>query len=296
MSDKRDFYEVLGVERGASEEEIKKAYRKLALKYHPDRNQGDKDAEAKFKEAAEAYDVVGDAEKRRQYDQFGHRAFEGGAGGGPRFHNMEDIFSAFGDILGGQMFGDLFGQQRRRSSGPQPGRDLKIVLDLSLEEIDSGVERTIVIKREDHCGGCKGSGAKPGTSRKTCETCAGRGQVSRTQGFFAMVTPCPTCAGAGSRVESPCSQCRGSGRESVQADVKIKIPAGTQSGKILRLRGQGLPVLDGRGRGDQHVRLFVEVPKKLSERQKELLKEFAELDRKSSGNTSFFDKIVGYFS
>jgi molecular chaperone DnaJ len=373
MSEKRDFYEVLGVERGASEEEIKKSYRKLALKYHPDRNQGDKEAESKFKEAAEAYDVLGDAQKRRQYDQFGHRAFEGGAGGGPRFHNMEDIFSAFGDILGGQMFGDLFGQQRRRSSGPQPGRDLKIVLDLTLEEIDSGVDRTIVIKREDHCGGCKGTGAKAGTSRKTCETCGGRGQVSRTQGFFAMVTPCPTCAGAGTRVESPCSQCRGSGRESVKADVKIKIPAGveegmrlriseqgdagdpgaprgdlhcvireaehkifqrsgadviteipvsfaqmalgdtveiptlrgraemtipagTQSGKILRLRGQGLPVLDGRGRGDQHVRLFVEVPKKLSDRQKELLKEFAELDKKSSGNASFFDKIVGYFS
>ena len=209
MSEKRDFYEVLGVERGASEEEIKKSYRKLALKYHPDRNQGDKEAESKFKEAAEAYDVLGDAQKRRQYDQFGHRAFEGGAGGGPRFHNMEDIFSAFGDILGGQMFGDLFGQQRRRSSGPQPGRDLKIVLDLTLEEIDSGVDRTIVIKREDHCGGCKGTGAKAGTSRKTCETCGGRGQVSRTQGFFAMVTPCPTCAGAGTRVESPCSQCRG---------------------------------------------------------------------------------------
>ncbi|MCY3000690.1 MAG: molecular chaperone DnaJ [Planctomycetota bacterium] len=372
MSDKRDFYEVLGVERGAGEEDIKKAYRKLALKYHPDRNPGDAAAEASFKEAAEAYDVLGDEQKRRQYDQFGHRAFDQGGGGGPRFHNMEDIFSAFGDILGGQMFGDLFGG-RRRSSGPQRGRDLKIVLDLTLEEIDAGVERTVVLKREEHCGTCNGSGAKAGTSRRSCETCGGRGQVSRSQGFFAMVTPCPTCQGAGTRIESPCASCKGAGRLARSAEVRIHVPAGveegvrlrvsnegdagdagaprgdlycvirevehrifkrsgadviteipvsftqmalgdtveiptlrgraemtipaaTQNGKVLRLRGQGLPVLEGRGRGDQLVRLFVDVPKKLSERQKELLREFAELEQKGSGSKSFFDKIVGYFS
>jgi molecular chaperone DnaJ len=372
MSDKRDFYEVLGVERGASEEDIKRAYRKLALKHHPDRNPGDKQAEARFKEAAEAYDVLGTPEKRRQYDQFGHRAFDAGGMGGPRFHNMEDIFAAFGDILGGSMFEGLFGA-RPRTSGPQPGRNLQIALDLTLEEIDSGIERTVVLKRADSCSTCRGSGAKPGTSRKSCETCGGRGQISRSQGFFAMVTTCPRCRGAGETIESPCGSCRGSGRSESKAEVKIAIPAGieagvrlrvsgegdagdpgaprgdlycvirelehrifqrsgsdviteipvsfaqmalgdtveiptlrgraemaipsgTQSGKVFRLRGQGLPVLDGRGRGDQLVRVFVEVPKKLSERQKELLREFQELERKSSGHKSFFDKITSYFS
>lgn len=373
MSDKRDFYEVLGVEKNASEEDIKKAYRKLALKYHPDRNPGDKEAEAKFKEAAEAYDVLGSSEKRRQYDQFGHRAFDSGGMGGPRFHNMEDIFSAFGDILGGSMFGDIFGGARRRTSGPQPGRDLKIALDMTLEEIDAGVERTVMLKRADHCATCRGSGAKPGTSKRKCETCGGRGQVSRSQGFFAMVTACPRCQGAGETIESPCASCRGAGKLEAKAEVRIHIPAGveqgvrlrvtgegdagdpgaprgdlycvirelehkifqrsgsdviteipvgfaqmalgdtveiptlrgraemsipaaTQSGKVFRLRGQGLPVLEGRGRGDQLVRVFVEVPKKLSDRQKELLREFQELERKGSGHTSFFDKIVSYFS
>jgi molecular chaperone DnaJ len=372
MADKRDYYEVLGVERGAGEEDVKKAYRKLALKYHPDRNPGDKDAETRFKEAAEAYDVLGDPQKRAQYDQFGHRAFDAGGFAGPRFHNMEDIFAAFGDVFGGGMFGDLFGQRRSRS-GPQPGRDLKIVLELTLEEIDQGVERTVVLKRADFCDACKGSGAKPGTSRATCGSCGGRGQVTVSQGFFAMVRTCPTCGGAGQVVPNPCASCRGAGKQSVKAEVKIAvpagveegvrlrvggegdagdpgaprgdlycvirelehkifqrsgadvitevpvaftqmalgdtvelptlrgraqmvIPAGTQSGKVFRLRGQGLPVLDGRGRGDQLVRVFVEVPKKLNERQKELLREFQELESKSSGPSSFFDKIVNYFS
>lgn len=374
MSDKRDFYEVLGVERGASEDDIKKSYRKLALKFHPDRNPGDKDAELKFKEAAEAYDVLGTPEKRRQYDQFGHRAFDSGGMGGPRFHNMEDIFSAFGDILGGSMFEGLFGAGgRRRTSGPQPGRDLKIALDMTLEEIDAGVERTVVLKRADHCAPCQGSGAKPGTARRKCETCGGRGQVSRSQGFFAMVTACPRCQGQGEMIESPCTSCRGAGKVEAKAEVRIRIPAGveqgvrlrvggegdagdpgaprgdlycvirevehkifqrsgsdviteipvsfaqmalgdtveiptlrgraemqipasTQSGKVFRMRGQGLPVLDGRGRGDQLVRVFVEVPKRLSDRQKELLREFQELDRKSSEHKSFFDKIINYFT
>lgn len=377
MSEKRDYYEVLGVDKTASAEDIKKAYRKLALKHHPDRNPGDKDAEAKFKEAAEAYDVLGDEQKRRNYDQFGHRAFDAGGFQGQRFENMEDIFAAFGDVFGGGVFGDLFGggggAGRRGRSGPQRGRDLKIVLDLSLEEIDQGVERTVVLKRQDSCKTCSGSGAKPGTSRTSCAACGGRGQVHRSQGFFAMVTPCPRCQGAGQVTESPCGVCRGAGAETVKAEIPIRIPAGieegvrlrvtgegdagepgaprgdlyvvvrelehkifqrsgsdviteipvsftqmalgdsveiptlrgraemvipagTQSGKVLRLRGQGLPVLEGRGRGDQHVRVFVEVPKKVTERQRELLTEFAELERKSSGNRSFFDKIVSYFS
>jgi molecular chaperone DnaJ len=375
MSDKRDYYEVLGVEKSASVEDIKKAYRKLALKHHPDRNPGDKDAETKFKEAAEAYDVLGDEQKRRQYDQFGHRAFDGGGFQGQRFENMEDIFAAFGDVFGGGVFGDLFGGAggRRGRSGPQRGRDLKIVLDLTLEEIDQGVERTVVLKRQDSCRACSGSGAKPGTSRTSCTTCGGRGQVHRSQGFFAMVTTCPRCQGAGQMIETPCTTCRGAGSETVKAEVPIRVPAGieegvrlrvsgegdagepgaprgdlyvfvqqaehkifqrsgadviteipvsfaqmalgdsvelptlrgraemtippgTASGKVFRLKGQGLPVLEGRGRGDQLVRVFVEVPKKLSERQRELLKEFAELERKGGGNRSFFEKIVSYFN
>jgi molecular chaperone DnaJ len=375
MSDKRDYYEVLGVEKTAGADDVKKAYRKLAMKHHPDRNPGDKEAEAKFKEAAEAYDVLGDEQKRRNYDQFGHRAFDAGGFQGQKFENMEDIFAAFGDVFGGGVFGDLFGGGggRRGRAGPQRGRDLKIVLDLTLEEIDQGVERTVVLKRQDSCSTCSGSGAKPGTSRTQCTTCNGRGQVHRSQGFFAMVTTCPRCQGAGQMIETPCSVCRGAGTETTKAEIPIRIPAGieegvrlrvsgegdagepggqrgdlyvvvrevehkifqrsgadviteipvsfaqmamgdsveiptlrgraemsipagTQSGKVFRLRGQGLPVLEGRGRGDQLVRVFVEVPRKLNERQRELLKEFAELDRKSSGHKSFFEKIVSYFN
>ena len=374
MADKRDYYEVLGVEKGASVDEIKKAYRKLALQYHPDRNPGDEQAEASFKEAAEAYDVLGDGEKRAKYDQFGHAAFgQGGMGGG--FSSVEDIFSAFGDIFGGGVFGDLFGGggRRQQRGGPRAGRNLKIVLDLTLEEIDEGVERTIVLKRNEHCSTCEGSGAKKGTGKVSCQTCGGRGQVHRSQGFFTMATVCPSCRGAGQTIESPCADCRGSGMDQKKAEVAINvpagieegvqmrvpqagdvgepgaprgdlyvivrekdhkifqragadvitevpvsfsqlalgdsveiptlrgraemaIPAGTQSGKVFRLRGQGLPVFEGRGRGDQLVRVFVEVPKKLTDRQKDLLREFGELEAEGAGNKSFFDKIVGYFS
>ncbi len=373
MSDKRDYYEVLGVTRDAEAAEIKKAYRKLALENHPDRNQGDPQAEARFKEAAEAYDVLGDAAKRQQYDQFGHAAF--GPGGGPSFHNLEDIFSAFGDIFGGGggIFGDLFGGGRRSRGGPRRGRDLKIVLDLTLEEIDAGARKTVALKRLEHCQACQGSGCKPGTSRQTCGTCGGRGQVARNAGFFSMATTCPTCRGAGQTIESPCNSCRGAGtvqeRTEIEIDipagieegvrlrvagegdagapggprgdlfvlvrenehklfqrsgpdlltevpfsfsqlalgdrveiptlrgrVEMNVPAGTASGKIFRLRGQGLPHLDGAGRGDQLVRVFVEVPAKLSERQKELLREFGEIEVERSGKRSFFERVVDYFS
>lgn len=373
MADKRDYYEVLGVDRKASEEEVKKAYRKLALKHHPDRNPGDADAEARFKEAAEAYSVLSDAQKRAQYDQFGHAAFGPGGGfDGGRFTNMEDIFAAFGDVFGGGgMFGDLFGGRRR--GGPQAGRDLKIVLDMTLEEIDQGVERTVVLKRLERCAPCHGSGAKPGTSATTCTTCGGRGQIHRNQGFFTMATACPRCRGNGQVIESPCAECKGAGKVQEKSEVRLtippgieegvrlrvpeqgdagdagaprgdlycvvrevehklfqrngadlmceipfsftqlalgdkveiptlrgradmSIPAGTQSGKVFRLRNQGLPQLEGRGRGDQLVRVFVEVPTKLSDRQKELLREFADLEAKRSGNKSFFEKITGYFS
>ncbi len=372
MSTPRDYYEVLGVERTAGQDEIKRAYRKLALQHHPDRNPDNRESERLFKEAAEAYAVLGDEPKRRQYDQFGHAAFgQGGFGAGPS--SFQDIFEAFGDIFGGGVFGDLFGGGRRARSGPRQGRDLKIELALELEEIDQGVERTIALKRQEPCASCKGSGARPGTSRSTCSTCGGRGQVHRSQGFFTMATPCPRCRGAGQVLESPCGTCGGSGHETHKAEVKIQvpagvedgvrlrvseagdagepgaprgdlycivrekehkifqrsgadvlaevpvaftqlalgdkvevptlrgragmdIPAGTQSGKVFRLRGQGLPSLDGGGRGDQLVRVFVEVPKRLSERQRELLREFAEHERQAGGEQSFFERIVHYFS
>jgi len=378
MSDKRDYYEVLGVERNAGPDEIKKSYRKLAMKYHPDRNQGDEEAESRFKEAAEAYDVLGTDEKREQYDRFGHAAFQGGGAGGPSFTNLEDIFSAFGDVFGGGgggggIFGDMFGGGgRRRRGGPRQGRDLKIVLDLTLEEIDQGVEKTVALRRSERCDSCDGSGAKAGTGKKSCGTCGGRGQVARNAGFFTMASTCPTCRGAGEALESPCDSCNGQGTQQEKSEIQINIPpgieeevrlrvsgegdvggpgaprgdlyclireeehkvfqrsgpdvltevpfsfgqlalgdkveiptlrgkvemtvpAGTQSGKVFRLRGQGLPRMEGRGRGDQLVRVFVEVPTKITERQQELLEEFEELEREKSGNKSFFDRIKSYF-
>lgn len=382
MSDKRDYYDVLGVQREAGEDEIKKAFRKKAMEHHPDRNNGDKAAELKFKECAEAYGVLGDEEKRRTYDQFGHAAFERGGGpqgaGGQHFDNVEDIFRAFGDIFGGGgggaggMFGEMFGGRRERP-GERSGRSLKLVLDLTLEDVDQGVERTVSLKRQEHCATCAGSGAKKGTSRTTCAGCGGRGQIHRSQGFFTMATPCPRCNGQGTTLTDPCVKCRGAGKETQQREITIKVPAGieegvqlrvsgegdagdpgaprgdlycvvrevehkifqrsgadviteipvsfsqmalgdevevptlrgrgkmtipasTPSGKVFRLRGQGLPTMDGGGRGDQLVRVFIEVPKKLSERQKEILREFNDIEQKSAGERSFFDRIVSYFN
>jgi molecular chaperone DnaJ len=353
---RRDYYEVLGVERNASIEEIKRSYRKLALKHHPDRNPGDAEAERQFKEAAEAYSVVGDEQKRAQYDKFGHAAFSGGGPGGFRGASMEDIFSAFGDIFGGG-FGDIFGGARRGRGGPRQGRDLKVVLDLTLEEIDTGVTRTIVLKRAEHCDTCSGSGAKPGTGRVTCTTCGGRGQVHRSQGFFTMATTCPQCQGAGQRLESPCATCQGSGQDTRKAEVEIRIPPGIEEGVRLRVSEAGDAGDPGAPRGDLYCivrekehkifersgadvltevpvsytqmalgdkvevptlrgraemaipagtpngkvfrlrgRAFIEVPRKLSERQKELLREFGEIESKGSPHRSFFDKIVNYFS
>jgi molecular chaperone DnaJ len=370
MSEKRDFYAVLGVERDASQEDVKRAFRKLALKLHPDQNKDDPRAEQKFKEAAEAYDILGDPEKRSQYDQFGHAAFaQGGVGAGRHFTNVDDIFEAFGDVFGGSIFGDLFG---RRTGGARRGRDLKIVLDLALEEIDQGTSKTVALKRLEACASCKGSGARAGTGPTVCRACGGRGQIHRSQGFFTMAAPCPQCRGAGKVIESPCVACKGQGRTQNKADVRIQVPAGvedgmsirlagegdageagaprgdlycvvsekehrafqrsgadlmtevpfafaqlalgdkveiptlrgrvemaippgTPSGKVFRLKGQGLPQLEARGRGDQLVRVFVEVPKKLTERQRELLSEFEAIESTKTGSKSFFDKVVDYF-
>lgn len=345
MSAKKDYYELLGVSRNASEEEIKKTYRKLALQYHPDRNPGDKQAEEKFKEVSEAYQILSDAEKRAKYDQYGHAAF---GEGGP-FSGGFDFTAGFEDVFG-DIFGEFFGGGARRGRGR--GDDLRYNLTLKFEEAVSGTEKKIKIPRHGPCETCHGSGAKTGTAPQTCPTCRGRGQVSFQQGFFSVSRTCSQCHGQGTIVKDPCANCSGSGQlrklhtlnvkipggvdtgsrlklraegESAPAGgapgdlyvviqvephpifirenldilcdvpisiaqaalgaeidvptldgkVKMKIPAGTQSGKVFRMKGKGVNDVQGYHQGDHRVRVSVETPTHLTARQKELLKEFA---------------------
>mgnify|MGYP001560393399 CR=1 FL=1 len=245
---KRDYYEVLGVSRSAAEDEIKKAYRQLALKFHPDRNSGNKEAEDKFKEAAEAYEVLSDAEKRRRYDQFGH---DGLRGTNYRdFNNVNDIFSAFGDIFGGGFGGGMFdevfgasGQRRRRGQHGQPGSDLRIRLPLSLEVISTGVEKKLKVRRQRTCDTCKGSGARTSSGRAACPQCNGTGelrQVSRSMfGQFVNIATCPTCEGEGKVVKDPCPACHGEGRQQGESTIKVTVPAGVSTGNYIPLQGQG---------------------------------------------------------
>ena len=339
----RDFYEVLGVGREASDGEIKKAYRKLAMEYHPDRNPGDKSAEDRFKEAASAYKVLSDPNQRARYDQFGHEGLNGASAG---FRGVDDVFSAFGDL-----FADFFGQARGRRE--RRGADLEVGVELTFAEAVHGATKEIEVHRQEPCDVCNGSGAKAGTSRETCGTCKGKGQVLHAQGFFMIQTTCPSCRGEGSTVRERCGSCRGSGTigqsstltvsipagvddgqtlrlagkgeaargqaggaaghlyvqlrvlpderflrdgEDVLTEVPmsyvmaalggevevptldgkmtLRVPEGTQSGKTFRLPGKGLPQLGGRARGDQIVQIFVEVPSKLTGRQRELLEQF----------------------
>lgn len=374
--EKRDYYDVLGVDKNASEQDIKKAYRKQAMKYHPDRNPGDKAAEEKFKEVSEAYEILSDSQKRKTYDQFGHAGFDprSGFGGGGGFQGAD--FGDFGDIFG-SMFGDFFGGggMRQRRNGPRKGADLRYSMDLTFEEAAFGTEKDITFKREEECDVCHGSGAKPGTKPKQCSTCHGTGQVSqqvRTPfGTMMQSSTCPTCHGAGEVIEDRCSKCGGrktvpgkktvsvkvpSGIEdstvlrmtgqgqpgerggprgdllihlrvqphkiferdgntvwmempisfaqaalgdeievpTLDGNVKYKIPEGTQTGTIFRLKEKGIPYRNARGRGDQRVRVKVEVPKKLTEKQKELLRAFAaESGEKSptGENKGFWSKL-----
>jgi molecular chaperone DnaJ len=378
MADKRDYYEVLGVAKGASADDVKKAYRKLALKYHPDRNPGDKKAEESFKEAAEAYEVLTDDQKRARYDQFGHAAVSGATvqgqpGGG--YHDPIDIFEQVFGGRGGSIFDELFGGASGRG-GARRGSHLRVDVTLSFEEMAKGVRKTITLRRHEACDTCKGSGAKPGTSRRTCPTCGGAGQVRQVAfGFMQVQQTCPACRGEGSRVETPCPACRGSGQElkkreldvaipagiedgtqmrlsgegegglmggpagdlfivvrvkphdvfrreesdlhvtvptsfadvalgadvdvpTLEGRVKVPVKAGTQSGEQVRLRGKGLPnVHDGR-RGDLVVTVEVEVPRKLTSRQRELLAEFRteEAQNPSAKRKSFLDRLGGLFA
>ncbi len=368
MPTKRDYYEILGVTKDASAEIIKKAYRKLALQFHPDRNPGDKQAEEQFKEAAEAYAVLSDDSKRAQYDQFGHslggRGFQG-------FEGFEDSFRGFGDVFG-DLFEDFFGGSRGGGRGQgRRGSDLEMAVEISLEEVLDGVEKHLEIPRRETCGECQGTGAEPGSKKVSCRDCGGRGEIRMTQGFFTLRRTCPRCQGEGEKIEKPCAHCRGEGRvqktrklsikipggidshsrlkvsgegeaghkggtrgdfyvnvvikphsiferrandlyceilvpftiaalggevsvPTLKDESDLKIPAGTPSGKIFKLKGNGLPTLGSSAdHGDEYIRIEIEVPSKLSASQRRFLEDFAK-DRQEKiqiKRKGFFDNL-----
>lgn len=382
---KRDYYEVLGVAKNASADEIKKAYRKVAMQYHPDRNPGDKAAEDKFKEAAEAYEVLSDADKKSQYDRFGHAGLSGNGRGFGGASNMEDIFSQFGDIFGDDIFGSFFGGQRRGGAqgrrGGIRGSNLRVKLKLSYEDIANGVTKQIKVKKYINCTTCKGSGAKDSNSIQNCSTCGGSGQVRKVTSTFLgqmqTVTTCPACNGSGSTITHTCNSCKGEGRvygeETVTIDIpagvqagmqlnvqgkgnagqrgggngdlivlieeeqhselqrdgnnvvyelflsfpdavfgtqievptidgraKIKIPAGTQSGKVFRLKGKGFPSVNSYGKGDQLIFVNIWTPQNLTSDEKSLLEKLRQSDnlkpQPEKQDKGFFDKIREMFS
>ncbi len=382
---KKDYYNILGVGKNASPDEIKRAYRKLARKHHPDVNQGDEGAEAKFKELNEAFEVLGNQQKRTQYDQFGHAAFQQGAGGGG-FQGFRGFggggFSSFEDIFSGSGFDDIFsafsgmrGEETRRRSSP--GADLRYDITITLEEAHSGVARKIQVPRFEKCGACKGTGAKGGVAKKTCDKCNGSGQVRQVRrsflGQIVTVGMCGKCGGRGTIIETPCPECNGNGRvkKTRTIDVKIpagvddgshlriagegeagmngalsgdlyivihvkphdiferyendlyckttigigqailgdeieiptikgkanlNIPAGTQSHTVFKLRGQGMPDVHGRGKGNQFVKVVVEIPKTLTKKQRQIMEEYAqESKQRATVGRGFFDKMKEYF-
>ena len=373
MATKRDYYEVLGVSRGASEAEIKSAYRKLAVRFHPDKTPGDAAAEEKFKEAAEAYSVLSDAEQRARYDRFGHAGVSSSAGaranwGAQGFGGIEDIL---GDLFG---FGDVFGGGRGggRRGAAQRGADLRYDLEMTLEEAAEGMTAQLRVPRLEACDACKGSGAAPGTQPETCPGCNGTGQVRYQQGFFSVARTCGQCRGAGRVIRTPCEQCRGAGRverekqievkipagvetgsrlrlagegeagaqggpagdlyvvihvkehdlferqgnnlyasvpitfaqaalgaevsvETLDAQENLKVPAGTQTGTVFRLKGHGMPVLGGRGRGDLFVSVTVVTPTTLTREQRKLLEQLAQVEEKDLSDKGLMDKVRDIF-
>lgn len=376
---KKDYYELLGVQKTANADDLKKAYRKMAVQYHPDKNPGNKQAEEKFKEVSEAYEVLTDPKKRQMYDQFGHAGVQGGAGGpggfGGGFQGGADMNDIFGDIFGDLFGGGRGGRSRGGRSRGTEGADIRTQVDITFEEAAKGCEKVITIPKNVSCETCTGSGAKPGSHPETCRSCQGRGEVAFQQGFFAISRTCPDCEGSGQRITNPCTDCRGSGKirkrsqiavkvpagidtgqrlklsnegeagerggpsgdlyvviqvlphdfftrdeQDVLCDVpitfiqatlgaeievptldgkaKVKIPEGTQSHKVLRLKSKGMPFIGSPSRGDQLVRVIVETPTKLTKDQKELLKKFGD----SSGSDAahpmhkdFFDRVKGLF-
>ena len=368
---KRDYYEVLGISQTASESEIKSAYRRLAVQYHPDKNPGDASAEDKFKEAAEAYSILSDAEQRRRYDRFGHAGVSSSAGasggwGAPGFGGIEDIL---GDLFG---FGDVFGARGGRRNAAQRGADLRYDLEISLEDAAAGMTAQLRIPRLDACDKCKGSGAAEGTQPETCQTCAGAGQVRYQQGFFSVARTCSTCRGTGRVVKTPCDACKGAGRvereksmevkipagvetgsrlriagegeagtqggtsgdlyvvihvsehehferqgsnlyssvpitfaqaalgseitvQTLGGQQQVKIPAGTQTGTVFRLKGHGVPVLGGRGRGDHFVSVTVVTPTTLTREQRRILEQLSEVEAKDLEDKGLIDKVRNIF-
>ena len=259
---KRDYYEVLGVDKNADDATIKKAYRQLAKKYHPDMNPGDKEAEVKFKEASEAYAVLSDPDKRRQYDQFGHAAFEGGAGGAGGYGGFDFNGADMGDIFG-DIFGDLFGggRGRRANNGPMQGANLRTQVRVTFEEAVFGCDKEIELTLKDECSSCHGTGAKPGTSPVTCPKCGGKGQVVYTQqsmfGMVQNVRPCPDCNGTGKIIKEKCPDCYGTGYIASKKKISVTVPAGIDNGQSIRIRGKGEPGVNGGPRGDLLVEVIV---------------------------------------
>ena len=370
---KRDYYDVLGINKSASPEQIKSAYRKLAVKYHPDKNKGDKASEEKFKEASEAYHVLSNTERKQNYDNFGHAAFENGGGGRGGFSNF-DFSSSFSDIFE-DFFGEGFGGGRRSRKSNNRGSDLRYDLSISLNEAFSGKKQDIKFSTSEKCDICKGTGSKPGHSPSTCSMCGGHGQVRSSQGFFTVQQTCPQCGGSGEQITHPCTSCGGQGKKQASkrlsvtipkgvddgtrirlagkgeagsrgagsgdlylfinvyshdlfkrsdenlyfecpisiADAalgttieiptidggkaKIKIPAGTQSGKQLRLKGKGMPYIRGSGYGDLYVQLNTEVPISLNKEQKELLEKFRQIENEKSNPSikKFFEKAKNFW-
>ena len=271
---KKDYYEVLGVIKSASSEEIKKAYRKLALKHHPDRNKGDKAAETKFKEASEAYHVLSDKERRTNYDQFGHAAFEG-AGGRGGFSNF-DFSNAFSDIFGSDIFDDFFegfggsGGRRQRRSSDFRGADLRYDLSISLEEVYNGKKQEINFSSSEKCGRCNGYGAEPGSKPISCSACGGQGQVRSSQGFFTIQQTCPECNGSGEQISSPCKDCKGMCKKQTRKKISTNIPKGVDDGTRIRLSGKGEAGIKGGGNGDLYIFVSVE-PHNIFKRSEENL-------------------------
>lgn len=287
-TEKRDYYEVLGIQRAASIDDIKKAYRKLALKYHPDKNPGDPEAEEKFKEAAEAYGVLSDDEKRARYDRYGHQGV--GAGG---FDPNQ--FADFGDILGDLFgFGDFFGTSRRRPTRPARGNDLRYDLEIDFEDAVFGKEITLDVPRIVTCTTCNGTGAKAGTQPVTCGGCGGRGQIRYSQGFFAVSRTCPQCGGTGKVIKDPCKSCNGQGRVREEKKISVKIPAGVDDGSRLRVGGEGESGYNGGPAGDLYVFISVREHEKFTRRDYDIhSEELISVTRAALGGEVFVDTLDG---